>query len=132
MADPILKLDLLVERHTVEINGVPYEFQSLEELSVLQTKRIEKRAGEVAELLGQNPEDDATSERMDRELAEALNYIVRAVLPTLPPEIFSKLSVNKKLAIATAFSGLLLTALEAGAPVTPAPEAAATTSTGER
>ncbi len=100
MPEPILNLDTLVVRPTVEIDGKSYEILSVEELSVLDSRRFSLWAGRLDEL--QSSEED------NPELDELVDTITRKVLVGVPDDVFAKLSGTHKVAVVEVFTGLLL------------------------
>jgi len=101
MAEPILTLDLLVERRTIKIGPKEYELLSPAEMSILDYRKIGKQAARVMEFAGKdNPTDDEVA-----ELLMILDQLVERLL-FAPPEIREKISAPQKLQIMEAFTQL--------------------------
>jgi len=123
MAEPILTLDLLVERRTIKIGDKEYELLSPAELSILDYRRIAKQAARVMTFAAQDePTDDQVA-----ELLMILDQLTERLL-FAPQEIRDKLSAPQKLQIMEAFTQLQRerNARSAGAEVAPQPTGART------
>lgn len=99
-SDPLLSLDTLIVRPTVEIDGTAYEIRSPDELSVLESRRFELWAKKI--------EAQETSEEPTAELDELADTITRQVLIGVPDDVMAKLTGQHKIAVVAVFTGLLL------------------------
>lgn len=100
MTDVILNLDTLIVRPTIEIDGKRYEILSVEELSVLDSRRFNLWAAKLDTL--QRSEEDSP------ELDELVDTIARKVLVGVPEAVLARLSGTHKIAVVEVFTGLLL------------------------
>lgn len=100
MTDPLLSLETLIVRPTIEIDGTTYELLAADELSVLQSQRCSIWARRLEEMEKAEAEDPAADELIDR--------IVRDVVVDLPQAVFAKLTGQQKLAVVSVFTALLL------------------------
>lgn len=101
--DPILKLDTLVERRTVMIDGASYGLVNSGELSILDFHRIGYQGRNVENLMAQQ-------EDLNDEQVEAVRRLLDSMCKVLllaPVEIHARLSDNQRLQIVQAFTGLL-------------------------
>lgn len=97
---PLLDLETLAKRPTIEVDGVRHELFSADELSVLDSQRFMAWARRLEELQKENPEAD--------EIEQLVDDIARKACVGMPAEIFAKLSGTQKLQVAEVFIGLLL------------------------
>jgi len=100
MTDPLLNLDTLITRPTVEIDGQGYEILSPDELSVLDSRRFGLWAQKLEEL--QQGDEDPP------ELEELVTTIARKVLAEVPAEVFARLTGQHKIMVVEVFTALLL------------------------
>lgn len=100
MTEPILNLDTLIVRPSVEIDGTRYEILSTEELSVLDSRRFGLWARKLEEM--------QTSDEEQPELEELVDTIARKVLVGVPDDVIAKLSGKHKIAVVEVFIALLL------------------------
>lgn len=99
---PLLVLDTLIVRPTVEIDGARYELYSADELSVLTSHRLGIRGRRIGEL---SKSDDPEA---GDELEGLVTLVARDILVDVPDEVFAKLSGSQRFAIVDVFTGLLL------------------------
>lgn len=100
MGEPLLSLETLIERPTIDIDGQRYEMLSPDELSVLDSHRFSKWAGRLEELQKAGEESPEMDEIADR--------IARKALIGVPEDVLEKLTGVHKIAVAEVFIGLLL------------------------
>ena len=100
MSDPLLNLDTMITRPTIDIDGQRYEILSTEELSVIDSRRFGIWGRELQEL--QKGDDDSA------ELEQLIDTIARKALVGVPDEIYARLSGVQKVAVVEVFTGLLL------------------------
>ncbi|MFZ5749102.1 MAG: hypothetical protein ACOY45_15765 [Pseudomonadota bacterium] len=100
MIEPLLDLDTLVDRPTVEIDGTRYEILSIDELSVLDNRRFSLWAQQLDQL----QQGDA----IDPELETLVDTIARKVLVGVPDDVFARLTGTNKIAVVEVFTVLLL------------------------
>lgn len=70
----VLDLDVLTERNVVKINGTPYELRDLQELTLVDYLRMERKGRRLEELKGLDTDESVV------EYAEVLATICRAVI----------------------------------------------------
>ncbi|WP_432769811.1 MAG: hypothetical protein HEQ22_03425 [Sphingopyxis sp.] len=103
MADePLLNLNTLIDRQTIDIDGTRFELFSADELSVLASHRFSVW-GRRVEALAASQDEEAGAEYQELVDRIALNALV-----DMPAAIFETLSGAHKLAIVDVFTGLLL------------------------
>lgn len=103
MADePLLNLNTLVKRETIDIDGSRYELFSVDELSVLATHRFTIWGRRIEELR------DSTDPLDSVEYADLVDRIIQDAAVDLPAAVLEKLGGPDKLAIVDVFTGLLL------------------------
>lgn len=100
MTDPLLSLDTLIVRPSIEIDGQRYEMLSPDELSVLDSRRFALWAQQLDAL--QQGEEERP------ELAVLVDTIARKVLVGVPDDVRAKLSGQHMIAVVEVFTGLLL------------------------
>jgi hypothetical protein len=100
MADPLLDLDTLIVRPTIEIDGTRYEILSIDELSVLDSRRFSLWSRKLHAL--------QVGEEESVELDELIDTMARKVMVGAPDDIIGKLSGVQKAAVVEVFTGLLL------------------------
>lgn len=108
MTKPLLTLDTLITRPTVEIDGARYEILSPDELSVLDSRRFGLWAETLDDL--QNPKAGAerSAEDCAAELEQLVDTIARKVLVAVPADVFGKLTGQHKIAVVEVFTMLLV------------------------
>ena len=100
--EPLLRLDTLIERPSIEIDGARYEILTPDELSVLDTHRIGQMGRRIEELAkDESPEASA-------EQQELVTRLSRQVAVGVPDEIFDTLTGAHRWAIVDVFTALLL------------------------
>jgi hypothetical protein len=103
MADePLLNLNTLVKRETIEIDGTRYELFSADELSVLTTHRFTIWGRRIEQLR------DSTDPLDGVEYDDLIDQIASAAVVDLPAAVLEQLGGADKLAIVDVFTGLLL------------------------
>ncbi|WP_034157926.1 hypothetical protein [Sphingomonas sp. ERG5] len=103
MADaPLLNLDTLIVRPTIDIDGRRFEIFSADELSVLDSHRFGIWGRRIEKLAASD--DDADSV----EYGALIDRVARAVIVDVPDDVFGKLSGAQQMAIVDVFTGLLL------------------------
>lgn len=100
MTEPLLDLDTLIVRPTIDIDGTRYDILSPDELSVLDNRRF-SRWQEELHRLHQADEDSP-------ELEALVDTITRKVLAGVPAAVIDALSGTQKVAVVEVFIGLLL------------------------
>jgi hypothetical protein len=88
MADPLLDLDTLIVRPTIEIDGTRYEILSIDELSVLDSRRFSLWSRKLHAL--------QVGEEESVELDELIDTMARKVMVGAPDDIIGKLSGVQK------------------------------------
>lgn len=99
---PLLDLSTLIERPSIEVDGVRYELFSADELSVLASHRLSIWGRRIEAI------DAGTAEEDGAELATLIDNVVGAAMVDLPASVFESLSGAHKRAIVDVFTGLLL------------------------
>ncbi|ALJ14269.1 hypothetical protein [Sphingopyxis macrogoltabida] len=103
MADePLLDLNTLIKRSTIDLDGTRYELFSPDELSVLASHRFSVWARRIEVLNKRDDEDDAV------ELDALIGKAARAALVDMPDEVFDTLTGAHRAAVTDVFIGLLL------------------------
>jgi hypothetical protein len=100
--EPVLRIDTLIKRPFIEIDGVKYEILSPDEIGVIDSHRF-SGWGRRIELLAQQIGEDA-----EKELKSLVDQVARKVLVGVPDETIDKLSGAHKMAVAEVFTVLLL------------------------
>ena len=103
MNKPILDLSTL-EQPTISIDKQDYSLMRPEDFGLRESVRLERLRKIVAAVMNQ------TGEIADEDvlaMADALDELVRMVLPGLPDDVFGKLRDGQKLKIVEAFSTLV-------------------------
>ena len=103
MNKPILDLSTL-EQPTISIDKQDYSLMRPEDFGLRESVRLERLRKTVAAVMNQ------TGEIADEDvlaMADALDELVRMVLPGLPDDVFGKLRDGQKLKIVEAFSTLV-------------------------
>lgn len=103
MNKPILDLSTL-EQPTISIDKQDYSLMRPEDFGLRESVRLERLRKTVAGVMNQ------TGEIADEDvlaMADALDELVRMVLPGLPDDVFGKLRDGQKLKIVEAFSTLV-------------------------
>jgi hypothetical protein len=127
LSEPVLKLDTLVERRVVVIDGERYEFRNPSELSVIDFYRIAKQ-GKQCEQMMMRAEELSEDEVM--QLLRLLASMVKLVL-IAPEEVYERLNQTHRLQIVQAFSGLQQVNPATSTPPAGGKDEGASTSTGE-
>lgn len=116
--DPVLTLETLTNRQHITIDGDPYMLRSLDDYAPSDFSRL-LRLGERMRSLIANEEQ--TPEQGD-ELKAIIGTLARGALEEVPEEVFTRLRLNQRMALANAFFGMhRKTSLQP--PVAPAQEA---------
>jgi hypothetical protein len=102
----LLSINTLVEREFIRIDGQSYDLRSVDDLSILDYRRLAKM-GEQLKPLMQAYEDDTLTPEQATDFDDRLDRLCRAVLEA-PSDVFSKLQTVHRLNIALAFMGLSL------------------------
>lgn len=103
MADePLLSLDTLIVRPTIEIDGQRYEIRSADELSVMDAHRFGIWGRRIEALAKSDDVADSA------EYGVLIGLAARAAIVDLPDEVFAKLAGSQMIAIVDVFTGLLL------------------------
>jgi hypothetical protein len=103
MADaPLLDLDTLIVRPTIEIDGRRFEILSAEELSVLDSHRFGVWGRQIERLASSDDADDGA------EYADLIGRVARTAIVDVPDDVFAKLTGAHQMAIVDVFTGLLL------------------------
>jgi hypothetical protein len=103
MGKALLDLSTL-EQPTISIDKQDYSLMRPEDFGLRESVRLERLRKTVAAVMNQ------TGEIADDEvlaMADALDELVRMVLPSLPDDVFGKLRDGQKLKIVEAFSTLV-------------------------
>jgi hypothetical protein len=103
MAKPLLDLSTL-EQPTISIDKQDYSMMRPEDFGLREGVRLERLRKTVAGVMNQ------TGEIADEDvlaMADALDELVRTILPDLPADVFAKLRDGQKLKIVEAFSTLV-------------------------
>lgn len=99
---PLLDLDTLIVRPTIEIDGQRYEIMSADELSVLESHRFGIWGRRIEQLAASDDEEDGA------EYQELISRLARKILIGASDEVFARLTGAHELAIVDVFTGLLL------------------------
>jgi len=104
MAQPLLDLSTL-ERPQIAIDKRGYDVMRPDDFGIRELLQLQRLYGTVTRVQGTAP--DALTEADIEVMADALDTMVRMIMPELPDEVFRKLYDTQKLQIVGAFSGLV-------------------------
>lgn len=104
MADPILKVETLVERPQVEIDGNMYEILSPDELSLFQSQKI----GSLGRKLDRYLKADELNDTGQKQLDFTLQGLVEIIMAPVPIEVRAKLNQAQLHSVIEAFTWLSL------------------------
>jgi hypothetical protein len=103
MADePLLDLNTLIKRPTIDVDGTRYELFSVDELSVLASHRFTVWARRIEQI------DAGTAEEDGAELGTLIDKAAQAALVDMPAAVFETLTGVHKREITDVFTALLL------------------------
>lgn len=103
MADePLLDLNTLIRRPTIDVDGTRYELFSIDELSVLASHRFSVWARRIEAI------DAAGDESEAAELKELIDKVAEAAIVDMPASVFETLSGVHRREITDVFTALLL------------------------
>lgn len=104
MSEPLLNLDTLIVRPSIQIDGERFELFSADELSVTSSHRFSVWGRRIEQLEQSDSDDEATLSELDALYAQ----VARAAIVAVPDDVFIKLSGTNQIAIVDVFTGLLL------------------------
>jgi hypothetical protein len=103
MADePLLDLNTLIRRPSIDVDGTRYELFSVDELSVLASHRFSVWARRIEQI------DAGTAEEDGAELGTLIDKAAQAALVDMPASVFEALTGVHKREIVDVFTALLL------------------------
>lgn len=102
---PLLNITTLVERRTVEVDGVLYELKSPQEVSVFDRERLRLRGARLQSLMDRVSRDEELSDAELEEARDLLDFITRLVL-VAPDDVQRRLTDDHRLALAQAFTAV--------------------------
>ena len=100
MADQLLNLDTLVDRDTVRVDGVDYEMRNLDELDMLQYRRLEIKGARMSSLMD---DVDNISEDEAQELDDITHALLHVCMVDLPAQVADKLTQSQRFQIIDCF-----------------------------
>ncbi len=121
MGQPLLDLTTL-ERPQISIDKRGYDVMRPDDFGIRELLKLHKLRDQVQRVQAMAPEE--LTEAALEEMADALDTMVRMLMPEMPDEVFRKLYDTQKLQIVAAFSTLV------GWRGAPRPTAPAPSSTG--
>lgn len=104
MTQPLLDLATL-DRPQISIDKRGYDVMRPDDFGIRELLKLHKLRDQVARVQATAPED--LTEAALEEMADALDTMVRMIMPDLPAEVFAKLYDTQKLQIVAAFSTLV-------------------------
>jgi hypothetical protein len=101
----LLRLDTLITRPQVIIDGQPFEMIAEAEMSIVERQRQAARGRRIMALMSKDT--TPLTDKEEAELTRLLDEACRAMLVDVPEELYAKLRDGHRLALVEAFGRLL-------------------------
>ena len=101
MAEPLLKIETLIERPVIEIDGTRYEILSPDELSIVDSMRFEQWGRRLSEVKAADLKIEDVG-----EISDILRKLTDWIMVGVPEDVRGKITEAQRLLVADVFTRL--------------------------